>query len=195
MYRVKNYTGGYRERQEAANQDGAVCFVALHFNSSPATANYSLVILPKYASRTARFWAQTLVKSVVGLFGTVAWGPENDGVKIGGFDGRGDSQINLVQCPAILPELLFCSNPEHAAILRAVAGRQALAEALVDSIRTHFPKGGLVAFSVGHAGKPEPHAADRGAVIVPIAGDASVYYEADAAEDVLNRAAALLSSF
>ena len=89
--------------------------------------------------------------------------------------------------PAVLLEPLFASNPQQAEIIRSKSGQAVLAQILAESIRRFFPKGGLVAFSVGHKYKTSaPN--DRGA---PLAGGGD---EADFAEKVLEKAAQILTS-
>jgi len=137
-YRVNFYSGYYRVRQQDANDDGAVCFVAHHFNAvASAKPEYVLCNVGSNASSKSIAWARDYAKLVGQAFGYPLF--NNDGICIGGMGGRGDSQLRYTRMPAILPEPLFCSNPEHAAILRSDHGRQALAEILVDSIRMHFP--------------------------------------------------------
>ena len=188
-YRVNFYSGYYRVRQQDANDDGAVCFVAHHFNAvASAKPEYVLCNVGSNASSKSIAWARDYAKLVGQAFGYPLF--NNDGICIGGMGGRGDSQLRYTRMPAILPEPLFCSNPEHAAILRSDHGRQALAEILVDSIRMHFPAGGLVAFSIGHLGNPAAPG-DRGALVYA-QPDEPILWEADVAADVLKRAQRLL---
>jgi hypothetical protein len=190
-YRVNFYTGAYRDRQQQANEDRAVCFVAHHLNAADdPSADYTLCVVGLNAGPISRAWAQSYTAEVAGAFGVRQWG--DDGVCVGGMNGRGNSQIYYTRMPAILPEPLFCSNPEHAAIIRSETGRQRLAEILAASIRQFFPDGGLVAFSIGHRGKPNSN--DAGALIFAQPGE-PVMYEADATEDILRRAANLLKIF
>ncbi len=189
-YRVKFYEGTYRERQTKANADGAVLFVAHHLNSAHPQANYVLCNVASNASDRSKAIAAYYVRQVAAAFGLPHWG--SDGVCVGGMGGRGDSQLRLARCPAILPEPLFVSNPESAAIVRTEHGRQALAECLADTIRHYVPVGWLIAFSVGHAGNPA-NPGDRGAVVFAKPNEAPMS-EADAVEDILMRAKDLLEA-
>ena len=123
MYKVKFYAGSYRDRQTEANRDGAICFVAHHFNSSShASADYTLCVVASNASARSKEWARDYVQQVAQAFGVPLFGA--DGVCIGGMGGRGNSQISHTNMPAILPESLFCSNQDHARILRSDHGRR-----------------------------------------------------------------------
>jgi N-acetylmuramoyl-L-alanine amidase len=149
MYIVKFYTGDYRERQDEANRDRAVCYVEHHFNScSDPDVGYTVVVVGSNASRTSREWGKWYASAVAREFGTKPGG--DGGIKVGGFNGRGNANIVRTKMPAILVEPLFASNPNHAEIIRSGDGREKLAKILADSVRGFFPDGGLVAFSVGH---------------------------------------------
>jgi len=190
-YTVKFYSGSYRARQNAANADRAICFVAHHLNSDDnVTADYALCDVANNASRTSKAWASWYVHKVAETFGVKVWSG-GDGVCVGGMGGRGNSQIFYTDMPAILPEPLFCSNPRSAEILRGDSGRRQLAEILAASIREFFPKGGLVAFSVGHRGKPK--SSDAGAPVYAKSGEPAIS-EADLTENILERAADLLAA-
>ena len=184
MYQVRFYEGDYRVRQQKANDDNAVAYVEHHFNSSSSSsASYAVVITGSNASQTSKNWGSWYAKAVANFFGTQVGG--DDGIKVGGYDGRGDNNLKQTHMPAILLEPLFASNPQHANIIRSETGQNALARILVESIQRFFPNGGLIAFSVGHkyrTAKPN----DRGASLVG-GGE-----EADYAEKVLHKAAALL---
>jgi N-acetylmuramoyl-L-alanine amidase len=184
-YEVRFYTGEYRTRQLAANRDRAACYVEHHFNSGSATADYAVVVVGSNASQKSKDWGRFYAERVAADFGIRVGGVA--GIMVGGYGGRGDANIRETAMPALLLEPLFCSNPRHAAWIRSPEGRQKLARALSDSIRRFFPKGGLVAFSVGHKGKPsKPH--DRGAAV---AGGGA---EAEFAEMVLIEAKQMLEA-
>lgn len=184
-YTVNFYTGNYIDRQRAANKDGAICYVEHHFNScGTPSANYPTVIVATNASRKSKAWAggyyckaRTEFYAITSDAGTP--------VRVGGYGGRGNANLKHTAMPAILVEPLFASNPAHAKVIRSVEGRDKLARILSDSIREMFPKGGLVAFSVGHKYK-RSSPKDRGAAVH---GGGT---EADYAEMVLVRAAEML---
>lgn len=185
MYTVKFYKGDYAYRQRQANADGAACYVEHHFNSSASqSASYAVAIVGSNASRKSIKWARTYVKKICGLFNVESGG--NDGIMVGGYNGRGNANLKHTSMPAILVEPMFGSNPSQAEIIRSPEGQQKLAEALADSIREHFPDGGLVAFSVGHKYK-KSNPNDRGAAL---RGGGT---EADYAEIVLIKTSLLLS--
>jgi hypothetical protein len=185
MYTTKFYKGDYYQRQQAANADKAVAYVEHHFNSSSSDqANYAVVVVGSNASQTSRNWGRWYAKAVADQFGTRVAGDQ--GILVGGWDGRGDANVKYTKMPALLLEPLFASNPQQADLIRSDSGQAALARILVESIRRFFPDGGLVAFSVGHKYKTS-QPKDRGAAL---AGGGS---EADYAEKVLKKAAALLA--
>ncbi len=184
-YQVRFYKGDYRERQAQANADGCVAYVEHHFNSSAnPDAGYAVVITGSNASRTSKAWGRWYARAVADEFGIRTGG--DDGIMVGGYGGRGDSNIYYTRMPAILLEPLFASNPQHAEWIRSEDGRERLARILAESIRRFFPGGGLVGFSVGHKYKTS-RPDDRGA---PVYGGGT---EADHAEMVLQRAADMLT--
>jgi len=184
MYKVKFYKGNYVTRQNNANKDEAVAYVEAHFNSSSSsTANYAVVVTGSNASRTSKNWGRWYARAVATFFGTKVGG--DNGILVGGWNGRGDGNLKHTDMPAILLEPLFASNPQHADIIRSESGQIDLARILVESIQRFFPDGGLIAFSVGHKYK-ESNPNDRGA---DLAGGGS---EADYAEKMLQKAAAML---
>jgi hypothetical protein len=185
MYKVKFYKGDYRERQLKANADGAVGYVEQHFNSADfPTASYSVVVVGSNASTTSCNWGRWYSAAVSKEFNTKTSG--DNGIAVGGFEGRGDGNVKYTKMPAILLEPLFASNPKHAEIIRSESGQQRLAQVLVESIQRFFPEGGLIAFSVGHKYKTS-NPNDRGASVTG-GGD-----EADFAELVLQKAESLLT--
>jgi len=185
MYKIKFYKGDYLQRQQQANADKAVAYVEHHFNSSASEqANYAVVVVGSNASQTSRNWGRWYARAIAEQFGTKVAGDE--GILVGGWNGRGDGNLKHTQMPALLLEPLFASNPQQAEIIRSASGQAALARVLAESIRRFFPKGGLIAFSVGHKYKTSaPN--DRGAAL---AGGGT---EADHAEKVLEHTAALLA--
>ncbi len=184
MFKVKFYKGDYFERQQAANKDKAVAYVEHHFNSSSSPeADYAVVVVGSNASNTSRNWGRWYAKAIAQQFGGGVGGDQ--GILVGGWNGRGDGNVKFTKMPAVLLEPLFASNPRQADIIRSESGQAALARILVESIQRFFPDGGLIAFSVGHKYKrSQPN--DRGA---ELAGGGT---EAEYAEKVLERAAGLL---
>ncbi|AUB85648.1 N-acetylmuramoyl-L-alanine amidase [Candidatus Thiodictyon syntrophicum] len=186
MYTVKFYKGDYIDRQREANRDQAVAYVEHHFNSSAsAQADYAVVVVGSNASQTSRNWGRWYAKEVATHFGTRIGGDQ--GLLVGGWNGRGDANVKYTSMPAVLLEPLFASNPQRADIIRSDSGQAALARLLYESIQRCFPAGGLIAFSVGHKYKrSRPN--DRGAAL------AGGGWEADYAEKVLEQTAALLQT-
>ena len=188
-YLIKFYKGDYTTRQNSANLDKAVLYVEHHFNGGSATANYSLCNVATNAGLKSKAIATSYVNRISRAFNTPL--ANNDfaqkGVSVGGFKGRGNGNLSKTNMPAILLEPLFASNPAQAALIRSEQGQIELARCLVETIQEFFPAGGLIAFSVGHKYKVSMPR-DRG---VPLAGGGT---EADNAEMVLTKAAAMLSA-
>ena len=147
---VKFYNGNYSDRQKAANADGAILYCEQHFNSG-GNARYSLVVTKKQPHELTLAIAADYLKGIKEAFGIDPW--DGHGIAKGGMGGRGNICVKYTKMPALLLEPLFGSNPELAKIIRSEAGCQVLAEILANVIIDHFPKGGLVAFSVGHKGR------------------------------------------
>ena len=185
MYAVRFYKGDYPQRQRQASADGCVAYVEQHFNSSSrADADYAVVIVGANASQTSRSWGRWYAAAVAREFGIPLGG--DAGLRVGGYNGRGDANLRYTAMPALLLEPLFASNPRHAEWIRGAAGQARLAHILCESIQRFFQDGGLIGFSVGHKYKAS-NPRDRGATVV---GGGS---EADYAEQVLRRAQALLT--
>lgn len=186
MFQVRFYQGDYEERQARANRDGCVAYVEHHFNSSddPAMAHADALVAHN-ASAQSRAWGRAYAQAVAAAFAVPLGGRGHDGLVVLHEGDRGVGNIEHTAMPAILVEPLFASNPQHAALIRSEEGQELLAQILAQSIRDHFPEGGLIGFSVGHKYKTSsPH--DRGA---PLHGGGE---EADYAERVLLRARDLL---
>lgn len=74
----------------------------------------------------------------------------DQGILVGGYNGRGDDNVRYTDMPAVLLEPLFGSNPAHAQWIRSEAGQTRPARVPVDSIRRFIQKGGRIAFPIGH---------------------------------------------
>src|SRR6185436_9363941 len=117
MYTVKFYKGDYYKRQQDANADHAAAYVEHHFNSSSSDqANYATVVVGSNASQTSRKWGCWYAKAIAELFGTRVGGEQ--GILVGGWNGRGDGNLKHTNMPAVLLEPLFASNPQQAEIIR-----------------------------------------------------------------------------
>lgn len=188
-YTVKFYKGDYTPRQLAANKDEAICYIEHHFNSTSkkvqTTADYAMCIVGRNASQTSIKWAKLYSKLIDKEFEEIIRVGGVDGVLVGGWNGRGDGNVRKTAMPAILVEPMFCNDPDHATVMKTVSGQERLAQCLVDSIKKTFPKGGLVAFSIGHLGKTT-NKKDKGA---PIHGGG---WEGNISEKVLKIAKTML---
>jgi N-acetylmuramoyl-L-alanine amidase len=192
MYKVKFYTGDYHIRQKAANLDKAVLYLEGHANSSTSvSADYSMaVVATNHSKKSYQFavdFARECGSSFKAAHGTVErpaiYGA--DGVRVG---DRGNGNLALANMPAVLLEPVFASNPHQAEYAESDEGLDRLAGIINSLVRLHFPKQGLIAFSIGHIGKTS-QPKDRGAAWVGkrFANEASYVTE------YMKRAAALLS--
>lgn len=171
-FKVLRLRGNKYDKQEAANKAGADLYYEQHFNSAPepggSKATYSAIVTSTNASDESLKWASDLVNRWVKRFGTKLhdWSQGNArvpaGILFGGYRGRGNSNLKNTNMPAILGEPMFVSNPRQADFILTPAGKLAIAEELVASIRMMLPDGGIVALSEGHIHNPgRPR--DRGA--------------------------------
>lgn len=186
MYKVNFYKGEYIDRQRQANNDKCTAYIEHHFNSSSSpSAGYSVVITGANASHTSKNWGRWYAAAVSREF-KVSLGGDN-GIMVGGYDGRGDGNLRYTDMPAILLEPLFASNPQHAEWIRSEAGQTRLAQILCESLQRFFQCGGLIGFSVGHKYKPSrPN--DLGACV------AGGGLEAEYAEAVLIKAKSMIEA-
>ena len=153
-YQVKIYDGmTVRQRQQKANEDGAICYVSIHHNGfSDPKAKGCMVIVGNNASNKSKELAIAWTKHNARLVGTPIrpgtrgdryfWARDNN--------NRGNSCVYHTNMPAMLTEGLFLTNPEEAKIALSRAGQKLLALAIAEAIREVFPDGGLVALSPGH---------------------------------------------
>ncbi len=184
-YEIRYYRGDYGDRQAKANTDSCEAYVEHHFNSGRKENGYTVCIVATNASQKSKDWGRWYANTVAKEFKTSVSG--DDGIVIGGFNGRGNNNLYYTNMPAILLEPLFASDPEQAKIIRSEEGQDRLARILADSIRHFFPEGGLIGFSVGHKYKSSsPN--DRG---TPVVGGGN---EADFAEIVLKKTELILLS-
>lgn len=163
MYQVKFYKGDYYARQAAANEDQCKLYVEQHFNSSASqSANYAVVVTGYNASQTSKNWGRWYARAVSQEF-DIPMGGDN-GLLVGGYNGRGDYNLRFTGMPAILLEPFFVSNPQTAELIKTEDAQYRLATILTESIQRFLPNGGLVGFSVGHKYKTS-NPNDRGAAV------------------------------
>jgi hypothetical protein len=211
-YRVKIYTGDYIDRQEAANEDGAICYVEHHLNSKayddPQTGddNPILTIVAHNASLKSIEFAAAYSSNAQEAFPELPlYRGREPGVLQRGYRERGDYNLRFTKMPAILLEPMWVSDKESCQALAVRSTREALAEVLADTITSQFPEGGLVALSGGHKGKVSkpwdrgapmayPEFLDRERILgldsLPIPEGPT---EADVCELIVRRAAELLT--
>lgn len=176
-YEVKFYEGKYSARQKAANKDGAVLYVEQHFNASEKpTPNYAMAVVSSNASAKSKAFATDYVLLVSSklLIGTY-W----ELIRVG---GAGQANLVSTEMPAVLLEPCFLTNSVGLDTASSEYGQTLLATCLVEMLHKHFPRGGLIAFSVGHEGN---RPGDMG--VLTARGSEAVF-----ARKVLNKAKDLL---
>ena len=146
-YKVKFYTGDYKDRQKEANEDGAICYIEQHFNSvEDNKVNYTLVLVkedsPEISFQMGEYYTEKISKKFQIKKGN------GKGLTIIKDGDRGYGNLKYAEMPSILLEPFFLSSPEG---LKWAQERQdELAEILAETIYVYFPEGGLIAFSIGH---------------------------------------------
>lgn len=171
-FKVLRLKGNKYDKQAAANEAGADLYYEQHFNAAPepggSKASYPAIVTSINASDASLKWASDLVNRWSKRFGTKLhdWSAGNarvpKGILFGGYRGRGNSNLKHTNMPAILGEPMFVSNPRQADFILTEAGKLAIAEELVASIRVMLPDGGTVALSAGHIHNPD-RPRDKGA--------------------------------
>lgn len=169
-YTVLLLEGDYRDRQEAANAAGCICYFEQHCNSreykfeDPGTEdNPIMAIVANNAGETSVAWGYSYCENVFteikGAFPIFKGHTEveNRNTTIGvlrrRYKNRGDFNLRFTDMPAILGEPLWLSdkNTVEAILEGNIINR--VARGTVKSIIESFPAGGIVGLSCGHIGK------------------------------------------
>ncbi len=182
-------TGEYIDRQRKANEIGAVCYFEQHLNADgDRETDFSLGLVAANGSSKSEDWAVGYAHLANGSIALAMGLPDRAGwSNRAARKGRGDANLRYTAMPAIIGEPGFLSSPEFEEWANSNPGQRCLSLAVVQSVVSAFPEGGLVALSIGHLGKPSaPN--DRGAV-----GHGGVT-EVDIAEPVIRLAAKLLEA-
>ena len=168
--------GPLYQRQIDANHAGCIAAVEQHLNAhTNENVNYATALVAKNGSETSKKWARYYVTHVAERFGI-----SSGGIVVA--PPRGEYNIRFYSCPSILVEPGFVSNHDFANRIQVGDGIDELARCLIDSICEMFPKGGLVALSVGHLYRGT---ADQGA---PVNDEGDVFDPAFNTEGELNDA-------
>lgn len=153
---------GYKDRQKYANSIGATVYLELHYNAKKYDRpgmqdNPASVLVANNASRTSRSIAADIAQCVADAFGFAS-----GGVDVLSDSRRGYYNLVYTAMPACLLEPLWVSDEEQAILAASADAQRTMAEIICDTLRTHFPNGGLLALSVGHLNNPS-RPGDRGA--------------------------------
>lgn len=123
---VKVFDGGpYHDRARLADKWGAQFFLSVHLNAHSRTATGTETFVHTQPPQTSRRVAANVQRKLV-----AALQLPNRGVKACGF------AVLSGKCAAALAELVFISNPDDLARLRA--RRQRVAQALADALLDEF---------------------------------------------------------
>lgn len=199
-YTVKVYTGDYRDRQEAANRDGAICYYEQHCNSllydDPATQkdNPVLGLVAHNASAISKAWAKAWAELVALKYHVP---PPARLLQREKFK-RGDYNLRFTKMPAMIGEPGFLSDRVQTVSLLSAEFRASIAKLTFEAIKEAFPDGGLIALSTGHLQDSKPF--DRGAPItapgiyIPKRRDGRPWAEWDISEDIIARVVEIIKA-
>ena len=167
---VENITGDYKWRQLHTNAHHFDIYVEYHFNYYSRSTDYTLCKLTRTYLPLSLEFAKQHAEAVHKEFNVPLYdlGDEDTvakGVLICKKTGRENFNLSLLECPALIIEPLFLSNPDHVFLLTTSNGVMRLANILTNTIRSIFPDGGRIAFSVGHKYQ-RSNPMDRGALAV-----------------------------
>jgi N-acetylmuramoyl-L-alanine amidase len=138
-----------QQRSDTANNNGAVLFVSVHFNSfTDAGPSGSLVLYPKDSDLT---FAQTMGAAMSTYLGPL--GVPDDGVQL-----RDNWWIHT-QMPTVTVEPAFLSNTREASLIATPGFQQVLAMAIRAGIERYDPqvlqrKAQIVAWNTSHPDHP-----------------------------------------
>src|ERR1017187_7321986 len=138
-----------QQRSDTANNNGAVVFVSVHFNSfTDAGPNGSLVLYPKDSDLS---FAQTMSDAMASYLAPL-------GVADGGVVLRDNWWIHT-QMPTVTVEPAFLSNAREASLIATPGFREVLAMAVRAGIEHYDPqilqrKAQIVAWNIAHPDHP-----------------------------------------
>ena len=141
--KAKIYYGSFESVRDQINRDHPSLRVDCHFNADGSPdPNYSMV-LARIGAHTSKRIGQALVDKTASLLGI-----KNNGVKELRLGQRGYITLKYMNCPAILWEPCFVSNPAGADVVKHK--RYLLHDAFLETIRHAVPGAGLIALVAGH---------------------------------------------
>ena len=144
MYLFRFYSGTSKEKQTKANHDKCTAYLDFQFNiSSDPQINYTSVAVASNASRISKYWGRQLAQFISEDFAVPIGG--NNGILIGGENGKNELDLIYTHMPAILALPLFISNPLHVTWIKDKSLQFQLARNLAKSIYSTFPNGGSFA--------------------------------------------------
>lgn len=179
IYEPIIYKGSYKARQIKANRDECSVYIEQHFNGvvNPEV-NYACVVVGSNASALSIALADKYLH-YLNSYLKIPRAKENNGIIIGGFNGRGNNNLIHTKMPAILLEPLFITN-QIVAKLDCDNYLYTLATCIIHSIDDVLPYAGKIGLSIGHKYK-SIWSTDKG--VKGYNGK----YESDYAEKVINQ--------
>lgn len=193
-YTVIRPTGDYADRQREATQAGALLYLEQHLNASSNVVVCRPMGLylgdagdDTDADARPLALAHEYAQQVFSAAGFPFPQPPQTLALFSGSRGYGNLSRLGPDVVGILMEPGHVSHPAFAAWVKTGAGVEALARVIVHVVRGAAPKGGVIALSVGHAGKTSSPD-DRGA---PVHGGG---WEADICQRIVDLAADMLTA-
>ena len=141
-----DYVGNH-ERQRQASAAGCTCVLDFHFNSfDKPSANGGECFYQKGQSRS-----KELAKAIVEAITSCGLKLRSESLKESVNTRAGF--IDYYQCPTVLLEPLFLSNPADAAWIHRPENVQALGKAIAERLRPLLRTQDILGISIGHKGK------------------------------------------
>lgn len=120
------------ERAAIANRAGADLFVSIHSDSSENRRAKGCTVYVCRDAAAASVQAASAVTGAVSRAGLTSRGVRRADYRV----------LTRTQCPAVLVELGYLSNPQEARFLAEGSGQQRLAESLADGVVSYLRSGG-----------------------------------------------------
>ena len=155
MFLTGDYATRMKPRQIQAKSEKCALTIDFHFNSNGSTAIGSEVYFKDGDSKSRDF-----AKAVIDVFRALNLPDHGDPLKPAS-EGRA-AFILAYDCPAVLIEPLFISNPTQAAWIRDANNLASLGQGIARAIKLKTTAGDKIGLSVGHFGK-DSAPDDRGA--------------------------------
>jgi len=146
VYLFRFYNGTSKDKQLKANYDKCTAYLDFQFNiNSNPKLNYTVVAVASNASRISKYWGRQFAQFISEDFAIPVGG--NNGILIGGENGKNELDLIYTYMPAVLILPLFISNPIQASWIKDKSLQFQIARNLAKSIYSTFPNGGSFAIT------------------------------------------------